>query len=138
MKVLHDFEHPFRSDFGGGPDAVLTGDHHGRNGRYLKLALIGFLLYFSNYVAFVTTWASVGLFILWQRDLRLIRNFIGVCAAMAVVVLAAFWVLHSEFAGSWPPETDYSLLETYQRTLVSRGKDFWRHIPLAILVPAGL
>ena len=105
---------------------------------YLKLAAIGFLLYFSNYVSFVGTWMALGLFVLWQRDLRLIRNFIGLCVAMAVVVAGDFWLLHSEFAGSWPPADNRSLLETYQRTLVSRGKDFWRHIPLVALVPAGL
>ena len=104
---------------------------------YVKLAAIGFLLYFANYVAFVGTWMSLGLFVLWQGDLRLIRNFIALCSAMAVVVMADFWLLHSEFAGSWPPPDNRSLAETYQRTLISRGKDFWRHIPLVALVPVG-
>ncbi len=104
---------------------------------YLKLAAIGFLLYFANYVAFVGTWMSLGLFVLWQGDLRLIRNFIGLCAAMELVVIGDFWLLHSEFAGSWPPPESRSLAETYQRILITRGKDYWRHIPLVALVPVG-
>ena len=111
------------------------------NGRdwsfHLRLAAWGLLLYFSNYVAFLGTWMSLGLWVLWQRDIALIRNFIATCAGMAVIVLADFFALHAEFAASWPPVTD-PLLEIYQEKLTQRGRDIWRSVPLVFLVPAGL
>lgn len=104
---------------------------------YVRLAAWGLLLYFSNYVAFLGTWIAVGLWVLWQRDVAFIRSFILTCVPMAVVVLADFFALHAEFATSWPPTTETGL-DLYRSPLTNRARDFWRTIPLAAVVPAGL
>ena len=107
-------------------------------GFYLKLVAIGFLIYFSNYVSFVCTWTALGLFVLYQRDWRLIRGFLLLCAGMAAVVLPEFFLLHSEFAGSWPPAAPQPPWEAYQRAFISRGEGFWRLTPWFILFPTAL
>ncbi len=105
---------------------------------YLRLGAWGLLLYLSNYVSFLGMWTAVGLWVLWQRDVRLIRSFIAMCAVLAVIVTADFLALHAEFATSWPPPGNDSLLTVFQGKLTQRARDFWRAIPLVLLVPAGL
>ena len=102
-----------------------------------RLAAWGLLLYFSNYLSFVAAWASLGVFVLLERDRELLKRFAAVCAAMAVVVLIDFSLLHAEFAGSWPPPRPQPIWEVYQGALSNRVKDFWRAFPLVLLVPLG-
>ncbi len=102
---------------------------------YLKLCAAGFLLYFSNYVSFVATWGALGLFILYQRDWRFIRQFCLLSAGMALVILPEFFLSHSEFAGSWPPKAPQPLWDVYQRTFVLRGEEFWRMTPWILVFP---
>lgn len=103
---------------------------------YLRLGAAGLLMYFANYVSFAGMWAALGVFVLLQRDLRLLRGFILLSAGMGVIVSLDFWLLHSEFAGQWPPPADISVWERYRSALTSRGRDFWRTVPLVFLVPA--
>ena len=70
-------------------------------------------------------------------DRKLIKGFMALCAVLAVPVLIDFVALHSEFAGSWPPPVERSTAEVYQGSLINRGKDFWRFLPLVLLMPAG-
>ncbi len=105
-------------------------------GFFVRLAAIGFLIYFSNYVSFVTVWTALGLFILHQRDPAFIRRFCLLCAGMAAVVLPEFFLLHAEFAGSWPPAQPVPLWDVYQRTFVSRGQELWRMTPWLLVLPA--
>jgi len=102
---------------------------------YLKLCAAGFLLYFSNYVSFVATWGAIGLFILYLRDWLFIRRFCLLSAGMALVVLPEFFLLHSEFAGSWPPKAPQPLWDVYQRTFITRGEEFWRMTPWMLVFP---
>jgi len=104
-------------------------------GFYGKLAAAGFLLYFSNYVSFVGTWAAVGIYVLLQADRRLIVRFCGLSAVMAVPILIDFLALHAEFAGSWPPETPRPLIELYQSTFARRGRELWRMLPFVFVGP---
>lgn len=105
---------------------------------YAKLAAIGFLIYFSNYVSFVCTWTAVGLFAIVHRDWRFFRGFCLLCAGMAAVVLPEFFLLHSEFAGSFPPPRPEPLLDIYQRTFVLRGEEFWRMTPWSLVIGAAI
>lgn len=103
---------------------------------FVRLALWGLLLNFSNYVAFLGTWTAVGLWVLWTRDFRFIRRFIVTCVAMAVPVLADFFALHAEFASSWPPPSDDPFFVLMQSPLTNRARDFWRAIPVVLILPA--
>ena len=71
-----------------------------RRSFYLRICSAGLLLYFSNYVSFVTMWASLGVFVLAMRDPRLTRGFSLLTAVMAVPLAAEFWLFHAEFAAS--------------------------------------
>ncbi len=104
---------------------------------WARLAGWGLLLYFSNYLSFVGAWASVGAFVILERDTRLFKRFVAISAAMAVIVLTDFALLHAEFASTWPPPPDRSLWEIYRGALISRTRDFWRDFPLVLLVPVG-
>lgn len=108
----------------------------GRRMFYLRLAGAGFLIYFSNYVSFVGTWLALGVFVLLTRDWKLIRGFLALCAAMALPIMAEFLWLHAEFAGSWPPRADTPWYELYQVALVRRMRDYWRALPIVLLLPA--
>jgi hypothetical protein len=55
---------------------------------------------------------------------------------MGVIIGLDFWLLHSEFAGQWPPPAEISMWERYRGALINRGRDFWRTVPLVFLVPA--
>ncbi len=102
-----------------------------------RLAAWGLLLYFSNYLSFLGAWASLGVFVLLERNLDLFKRFAAVSAAMAVIVLTDFSLLHAEFAGSWPPPRPQPIWEVYQGALSNRVRDFWRAFPLVLLVPLG-
>ena len=111
-------------------------DLAGERSFYVRLGLGGFLLYFANYVSFAGMWAALGVFVLLQRDARLFRNFVMLSGGMAIVMGLNFWLLHSEFAGQWPPPGDTSILDRYRGALINRGRDFWRAAPVVFLVPA--
>lgn len=104
---------------------------------FVRLAVWGLLLNFSNYVAFLGTWTAVGLWVLWTRDFRFIRRFIAACMVMMVPVLADFLALHAEFAASWPPPSEKPFLDLMQGPLSNRARDFWRAIPVVVLLPVG-
>lgn len=108
----------------------------GERSFYVRLGLGGFLLYFANYVSFAGMWGALGIFVLCERDSRLLRNFVMLSAGMAVVMGLDFWFFHSEFAGQWPPPSDASVMDRYRSALINRGRDFWRAAPLVVLVPA--
>ena len=107
-----------------------------RRSFYLRIGFAGLLLYFSNYVSFVTMWASLGVFVLVMRDPRLTRGFLLLTAVMAAPLATEFWLFHAEFAASQLSPAPGSALEVYRHTVIDRGKDFWRMIPLVLLVPA--
>ena len=108
----------------------------GQRSFYLRLAAAGFLIYFSNYVSFVTTWTALGIFVLLTGDFKLIRGFLALCGLMAVPIVVEFFWLHAEFAGSWPPKVERTLLENYQYILTRRMRDYWRALPIVLLLPA--
>lgn len=108
----------------------------GERSFYVRLGLGGFLLYFANYVSLAGMWGALGIFVLCERDSRLLRNFVMLSAGMAVVMGLDFWFFHSEFAGQWPPPSDASVMDRYRSALINRGRDFWRAAPLVVLVPA--
>lgn len=103
---------------------------------YIKIFLYGLLLYLANYVSFAGFWAALSLFVVIERDRRMLLGFGAVTAALAAVGGVEFWLLHSEFAAAWPPPEPRALGEIYQGALANRGRDIWRAIPLVFLVPA--
>jgi hypothetical protein len=103
---------------------------------YVRLGVAGLLMYFANYVSFAGMWVALGVFVLLQRDLPLLRGFVILSAGMGVIIGLDFWLLHSEFAGQWPPPAEISVWERYRGALINRGRDFWRTVPLVFLVPA--
>jgi hypothetical protein len=105
---------------------------------FLKIGLYGVLIYAGNYVSFAGTWAALGVFALLESDRRLLRGFVPLSVVLAVVLGIEFWFLHSEFAGNWPPPDPRSTWRLYAGALMARGSDFWRMVPLVLLVPAGL
>ena len=107
-----------------------------RRSFYVRIGAAGLILYFANYVSFAGMWLALGVFVLLQRDLRLLRNFIFLSAGMGVIISLDFWFLHSEFVGQWPPPAEISMWERYRGALINRGRDFWRTVPLVFLVPA--
>ncbi len=107
-----------------------------RRSFYLRICFAGLLLYFSNYVSFVAMWASLGVFVLVMRDARLTRGFLLLTAVMAAPLAIEFWLFHAEFAVSQLSPAPESALEVYRHTMIDRGKDFWRMIPLLLIVPA--
>lgn len=104
---------------------------------YLRLGAAGLLVYFSNYLSFLGLWSAVGVFVLAERSAALVKRFVLLSAAMAVVVLADFTMLHFEFVAAYPPPLEAPLWVTFQGALANRGKDIWRALPLIFLVPAG-
>ncbi len=104
---------------------------------YLRLGLYGVMLYLSNYLAFAGMWLSLGVFALIEADRRFLRGFVKLSAILAVVLGIEFRLLHWEFAGMWPPPVDRSLDDIYASALAVRGRDFWRAVPLVLLVPVG-
>lgn len=104
---------------------------------YLRLGLYGAMLYLSNYVAFAGMWLALGVFALIEADRRFLRGFVKLSAVLAVLLGIEFRLLHWEFAGMWPPPIDRSLDEIYAAALTVRGRDFWRAVPLVLLVPVG-
>ena len=107
----------------------------GESGFYLRLAAAGVLLYEANYLSFGGMWGALGLFVLLNGDRRLLRGFFSLSAILGVVLGAEFWILHSEFAAQWPPDTGASSADLYQRALFTRGRDYWRTVPLLLLPP---
>lgn len=103
-------------------------------GFYLRLALWGALLYSANYVGFAGLWAAVGALFLLLGQGAVLRRFLLVSAGLAVILGVEFWMLHSEFAGSWPPGGETPLLEQFKAALHNRGRDFWRSIALLPLL----
>ncbi len=108
----------------------------GDRGFYARLAAAGVLLYEANYVSFAGMWCALGLFVLLLGDRRLLRGFFALSGVLAVGLGLEFWVLHSDFAAKWPPESNRTIIEIYERALFSRGRDFWRTVPLLLLLPA--
>ena len=114
------------------------GERAARLSFYVRLGLFGVLLYLANYVSFAGTWAALGVFALLETDRRFLRGFVPLSLVLALVFGMEFWFLHSEFAGNWPPPDPRTTMEIYAATLMARGTDFWRTVPLILLVPAGL
>lgn len=112
-------------------------EHAASKGFYIRLGLYGALLYSSNYLGFAGMWLSLGVFALIEGDRRFLRNFVGLSAIMGVILSIEFWALHSEFAGMFPPPLERPLIDTYASALAGRGRDFWRGVPLILLIPAG-
>lgn len=110
----------------------------GQRAFYVRVGVAGVLLYFSNYVSFAGMWASLGIFVLLLRDWQLIRGFVLLSAGLAAVLGVEFWLLHADFAAAWPPPDERSLADLYRIGLINRGRDFWRMIPLVVLLPAAL
>jgi hypothetical protein len=104
---------------------------------YLRLGAAGLLMYWANYVSFAGMWAALGTFVLLQRDKRLLRGFVYLSAGLGAIVCLDFWLLHSEFAGQWPPPAAISVWDRYRGAFINRGRDFWRTVPVVFLVPAG-
>ena len=107
-----------------------------QRGFYLRLAVAGVLLYEANYVSFAGMWSALGLFVLLLGDRRLLGGFFALSGALGIVLGIEFWVLHSDFAAKWPPESNRTIVEIYERALFARGRDFWRTVPLLLLLPA--
>ena len=102
---------------------------------YLRLGVCGALLYLSNYVSFAGTWASLGIFVLFLGDRRLLRGFVTVSGILVVMLGFEFWMLHSEFVASWPPAGSRSYWDLFRSGLTSRVRDYWRMIPFVLLLP---
>lgn len=105
-------------------------------GFYARLAAWGFLLYVSNYVSFAAMWGSLGIAALVLADRRFVRNLVLLSAGMALVMGIEFWLLHAEFAAGWTGTVPQSLAEQLRAALTYRGRDYWRGIPLVLLIPA--
>ena len=108
----------------------------GERGFYLRLGVAGVLLYEANYISFGGMWGALGLFVLLVGDRRLLRGFFTLSAGLGVILGIEFWMLHSDFAARWPPESNRTIIEIYERALFSRGRDFWKTVPLLFLLPA--
>ncbi len=111
-------------------------DRAAQRSFYVRLGVYGTLLYLSNYVSFAGTWASLGIFVLCLGDRRLLRGFVAVSGVLVVVLGFEFWMLHSEFASSWPPPGTRSSWDLWRSGLTSRIRDYWRMIPFVLLLPA--
>jgi 4-amino-4-deoxy-L-arabinose transferase-like glycosyltransferase len=105
---------------------------------FVRIGLYGVLIYLGNYVSFAGTWAALGVFALLESDRRLLRGFVPLSFILVIGLGLEFWFLHSEFAENWPPPESRSTLDLYAGTLIGRGSDMWRMVPLVLLVPAGL
>jgi len=103
---------------------------------YARLALWGALLYLANYVSFAGTWAGLSLFVLSTWDWRLVRNFVLLSLALAAPMGVEYLMVHAGFAGIWMDDPRPAH-ELYRSAIAARGRDFWRAIPLTLLVPAG-
>lgn len=106
-----------------------------RKSFYIRLALAGVLLYESNYVSFGGMWGALGLFVLLIDDQKLRRGFFALSSILFLLLGAEFWILHSNFAANWPPESNISELQLYQRAFLSLGREFWRTVPMVFLLP---
>lgn len=100
-----------------------------------QLCLIGCLLYVGNYLSFAATWLALGLFFL-ITDRPLLLRLCAASALMAVVLGAEFWMLHAEYLAAWRPGSEDSFWANFRHTLSRRGADYWRWVPLVILLPA--
>ena len=103
---------------------------------YFRIAIAGILLYESNYVSFGGMWGALTLFILLIDDQYLRRGFFMLSTGLALVLGTEFWILHSDFAANWPPVSNASEVQLYQRAFVSLGREFWRTVPFLFLLPA--
>jgi 4-amino-4-deoxy-L-arabinose transferase-like glycosyltransferase len=108
-----------------------------RRSFYLRIGTAGLLMYWANYVSFAGMWIALGVFVLLQRDTRLLRGFVYLSAGLGAIVCLDFWLLHAEFAGQWPPPAEISVLDRYRGALINRGRDFWRTVPVVFLAPVG-
>lgn len=104
-------------------------------GFYARLAAWGCVLYLSNYMSFAGIWGALGVTALVLGDRRLIRNLILLSAGMALVMGIEFWMLHAEFASGWTGGS-YSLADEMRSAFTTRGRDYWRGLPLVLLIPA--
>lgn len=109
-----------------------------QRGFYARIGLYGVLLYLSNYVSFGGTWLALGIFVLALRDRVLLRGFLVLSALLVAVLTPEFWMFHSDFTSTWPPPEPEPLLDLYRAGLTGRAKDFWRIVPLVLLVPAAV
>lgn len=104
-------------------------------GFYARLAGWGFVLYLSNYVSFAGMWGALGATALALGDRRLIRNLSLLTAGMALAMGIEFWMLHAEFASGWTGSPQ-PLAPELRSALTTRGRDYWRGLPLVLLIPA--
>jgi hypothetical protein len=104
-------------------------------GFYARLAAWGFVLYLSNYLSFGGMWGALGVTALVLGDRRLIRNLVLLSAGMALIMGIEFWMLHAEFASGWTGGSQ-SLADELRSAFTTRGRDFWRGMPLVLLIPA--
>lgn len=104
---------------------------------HLQLALIGCLLYASNYLSFAATWLALGVFLL-LTDRPVLMRLCGVSALLAVVLGAEFWLLHAEYLTEWRPGSEYTYWESFRTVVSRRGRELWRWVPFVFLVPAAV
>ena len=104
---------------------------------HLQLALIGCLLYGSNYLSFAATWLALGVFLL-ATDRPALLRLCGISALLAVVLGAEFWLLHAEYLTEWRPGGEPASWENFRNVVSRRGRDFWRWVPLVFLIPVAV
>ena len=104
---------------------------------HFQLALIGCLLYGSNYLSFAATWLALGVFLLATDRPALIR-LCGISALLAVGLGAEFWLLHAEYLTEWRPGGETASWENFRNVVSRRGGDFWRWVPFVFLIPVAV
>ena len=109
----------------------------GRRVFYFRIGFCGLLLYFANYASFLATWAALVVFALLVRDRVLIRGFVLLSAVMALFLGIEFGLVHLEFTSGFLMTRSIFDWDFWLPILTRGMEDFWRTIPLAVLVPAG-
>ena len=80
-------------------------------------------------------WGALGLFVLLIGDQKLRRGFFTLSSVLFLLLGAEFWILHSDFAANWPPESNVSEVQLYQKAFFSLGQEFWRTVPMLFILP---
>ncbi|MBI3665156.1 MAG: glycosyltransferase family 39 protein [Acidobacteria bacterium] len=104
-------------------------------GFYLRLGIYGVLVYLANYVSFGGLWLSLIVFVLFTRDHALIRRFLLLSAALALLLAGQFLVVHSDFV-TGSQAARLASWSDYQEAFRFHGEEMFRMIPLAALMPA--
>ena len=83
---------------------------------YIRLALWGVLLYFSNYLTFAIMWGCLSVYFLIDFEKRTFRNFVITSVILAAVLSIEFLLLHMEFIRGTSRASDFQL-EAYWKGL---------------------